>query len=117
MREVLDADDVVDAVTSSDDVDRSKPDPQIFEVARARGGIDPALVLAVGDSVWDVEAANAAGMGCVGVESGGFSRHELSEAGAIAIYRNVDELGAQLLTSPIGSLVAAAERASALRRD
>ncbi len=117
MREVLDADDVVDAVTTGDDVDRSKPDPQIFEVARARGGLDPSLVLAIGDSVWDVEAANAAGMGCVGVESGGFSRHELSEAGAIAIYRNVEELGAQLLTSPIGTLVAAAERTSAQRRD
>jgi HAD superfamily hydrolase (TIGR01509 family) len=117
MREVLDADDVVDAVITGDDVERSKPDPQIFVTARDRGGLDPALVLAIGDSVWDVEAANAAGMGCVAVESGGFSRHELSEAGAIAIHRDVGELGAQLLTGPIGTLVAAADRMSALRRD
>jgi len=107
MREVLGADDAVDAVITADDVERSKPDPQIFEVARDRAGIDPALVLAIGDSVWDVEAARAAGMGCVGVESGGFSRHELAEAGAVAIYRDAQELRDQLLTSPIGALVIA----------
>jgi HAD superfamily hydrolase (TIGR01509 family) len=116
MREVLGADDVIDEVVTSDDVERSKPDPQIFEVARDRAGIDPALVVVVGDSVWDVEAARAAGMGCVGVESGGFSRHELAEAGAIAVYRDVEELRAQLRTSPIGALVAATERTGTTRR-
>ena len=39
------------------------------------------------------------------LESGGFSRHELSEAGALAVYRDVEELGEQLLTSPIGALI------------
>jgi phosphoglycolate phosphatase-like HAD superfamily hydrolase len=116
MREVLGADDVIDEVVTSDDVERSKPDPQIFEVARDRAGIDAALVVVVGDSVWDVEAARAAGMGCVGVESGGFSRHELAEAGAIAVYRDVEELRAQLRTSPIGALVAATERTGTTRR-
>jgi len=116
MREVLAADDVIDAVVTGDDVERSKPDPQIFEVARDRAGVDPALVVALGDSVWDVEAARAAGMGCVGVESGGFSRHELSEAGAIAVYRDVEELRRQLRTSPIGALVAATERTATDRR-
>jgi HAD superfamily hydrolase (TIGR01509 family) len=116
MREVLAADDVIDGVVTGDDVERSKPDPQIFEIARDRAGVDPTLVVAVGDSVWDVEAARAAGMGCVGVESGGFSRHELAEAGAIAVYRDVQELRAQLRTSPIGALVALSERAGTTRR-
>ena len=106
VRELLDADDAIDEVVNADDVKRSKPDPEIFDVARDKGRIDPALVLAVGDSVWDVRAARAAGMGCVAVESGGFGRHELSEAGAIAVYRHVEELGAQLMTSPIGTLIA-----------
>lgn len=117
MREVLGADDVLDAVITGDDVERSKPDPQIFEVARDRAGIDPALVLAIGDSVWDVEAARAAGMGCVGVESGGFSRHELAEAGAVAIYRDAQELRDQLLTSPIGALVIAGGGMRTTHRD
>jgi HAD superfamily hydrolase (TIGR01509 family) len=102
----LDADDAIGAVVNADHVERSKPDPQIFTVARDKGGIDPSLVVAVGDTVWDVEAARAAGMGCVTVESGGSSRHELTEAGAVAVYRDVKELGEQLMTSPIGTLIA-----------
>lgn len=96
----------IDAVVHGDDVERSKPDPEIFNAARDKGGIDSALVLAIGDSVWDVDAARAAGMGCIAVESGGSSRHELVEAGAVAVYRDVQELGDQLLTSPIGNLIA-----------
>ena len=45
------------------------------------GDIDPERCLAVGDSVWDVQAARAAGIGCVAVESGGFSAHELARGG------------------------------------
>jgi HAD superfamily hydrolase (TIGR01509 family) len=108
LRTVIDADDAIDAVVHADDVERSKPDPQIFEAARAKGGIDPGLVVAVGDSIWDVRAARAAGMGCVTVDSGGSSRHELTEAGALAVYRDVEELGAQLMTSPLGPLLLAA---------
>ncbi len=110
MRRTLAADDAIDAATTVDDVQRSKPDPAIFETARDMGDIDPALALAVGDTVWDVHAATAAGMGCVCVESGGSSRHELAEAGAVAVYRDVEELGNQLLTSPIGVLAVHAHR-------
>ena len=95
---------LVDAVTSADDVESSKPDPAVFETAMRMAGIDPALALAVGDSVWDVRAARAAGIGCVAVESGGSSRHELSEAGAIAVYRDAEELFHQLATSPLARL-------------
>jgi HAD superfamily hydrolase (TIGR01509 family) len=108
MREVLDADDAIDEAVHADDVDKSKPHADIFDTAREKAHIDPAYVLAVGDTVWDVEAARRAGMGCVAVESGGTSRHELAEAGALAVYRDVEELGAQLMTSPIGTLVGAA---------
>jgi HAD superfamily hydrolase (TIGR01549 family) len=110
MRKTLDAGDAIDAAITADDVEHSKPDPAIFEVARDKSDIDPALTLAVGDTVWDVRAASAAGMGCVCVESGGSSRHELTEAGALAVYRDVEELGNQLLTSPIGVLAAHVHR-------
>jgi HAD superfamily hydrolase (TIGR01509 family) len=105
MRKTLGADDAIDAVVNADDVERSKPAPDIFVAAREKGDIDPALVLAVGDSVWDVRAARAAGMGCIAVETGGSSRHELSEAGALGVYRDVAELGEQLHTSPIAALL------------
>ena len=73
-----------------------------------RFSIDPRRALAVGDSVWDIRAARAAGIGCLAVESGGFSRHELSENGALTVYRDVAELHAQLFTSPLAQLLQAA---------
>jgi phosphoglycolate phosphatase-like HAD superfamily hydrolase len=93
----------------ADDVTSTKPDPEIFDVARAKGGIDPAAVLAIGDTVWDVAAARAAHMGCVALESGGFSRAELASAGALAVYRHAQELCEQLFTSPIAMLIRRAE--------
>lgn len=101
----LDADDAVDALVSSDDVAHSKPAPDIFHAAMDRVGLDPSLVVAVGDSIWDVQAARASGIGCVGVETGGFSRHELGEEGALAVYRDVGELGAQLRIGPMATLL------------
>jgi len=105
MRNILDADDVIDVSTTSDDIEHSKPDPDVFCTAMRTGGIDPALAIAVGDSVWDIQAARASGIGCIAVESGGFSQHELSEAGAVHVYRDVDELRRQLRTSPLVQIV------------
>lgn len=110
--EVLAPGDALDAVTTKSDVASSKPAPELFVKAMAQAGLDPRLVLAVGDSVWDVEAARAAGIGCVAVESGGFSRHELSEAGALQVYRDVAELGATLETGPLAPLLAAGRLAT-----
>ena len=104
LRTMLDADDAIDGQTTADDVERSKPDPEVFTTAMERFSIDPRRGIAVGDSVWDVEAARAAGIGCVTVESGGFSQHELNEAGSRHVYRDVGELLDQLLTSPLAQL-------------
>jgi phosphoglycolate phosphatase-like HAD superfamily hydrolase len=76
--------------------------------AMRSASIDPRRALAVGDSVWDIRAARAAGIGCVTVETGGFSRHELSEAGAVHVYRDVKELLDQLETGPLAPLLLAA---------
>ena len=105
LRELLDADDVIDAATSADDVDASKPDPEVFLTAMTSADVDPERAVAVGDSVWDIKAARAAGIGCIALESGGFSRHELSEEGALFVYRDAKELLDQLRTSPVGALI------------
>lgn len=107
MIERLDVGDAIDATTCDDDIEDAKPSPEVFEVAMEAGGIDPELCLAVGDSVWDVQAARAAGIGCIAVETGGFSAHELREEGAIAVYRDAEEVLAQYRTGPIGHLVQA----------
>ena len=105
LRKILDADDAIDAQTNADDIKRSKPDPEVFITAMRAAGVDPQRSLAVGDSVWDIQAARAAGIGCIAVESGGFSQHELSESGAAAVYRDVDELRVRLQTSPLALIL------------
>ncbi len=105
LRKVLDADDAIDGQTTADQVESSKPDPEVFIVAMEMSSIDPRRALAIGDSVWDIQAARGAGIGCITVESGGFSQHELSEAGSIRVYRDVAELLAQLQTSPLTALL------------
>lgn len=105
IRDVLGADDVLGGVTTSDDISESKPSPEVFVRAMNTFGIDPRRVLAIGDSIWDVRAARAAGIGCVTVESGGFSQHELSEAGSRHVYRDVEEIHDQIWTGPLGQLL------------
>lgn len=105
LRKLIDAEDAIDAATTADDAEQSKPEPDIFLVAMERAGIDPDRALVVGDSIWDVQAARSAGVGCVAVETGGFSQHELFEEGARHVYRDVEELGRQFLTSPLALLV------------
>jgi len=102
---LLDVDDALDGRTTADDVERSKPEPDIVRAALDVGAVDPKRALLVGDSVWDVRAARAAGIGCVAVETGGFSVHELSEAGALHVYRDVQEVLDQLGTGPLAALL------------
>jgi HAD superfamily hydrolase (TIGR01509 family) len=96
---LLDAGDAVTAITSSGDVEHAKPSPDIFLAAAEAGGVDIADCVAVGDATWDVLAAKAAGIDCIGLESGGFSEAELREAGAVAVYKDAAALLAGLESS------------------
>ena len=83
----LEAEGRISGVVNSSAVENSKPAPDIFELALQRAGASPDETVAVGDAVWDVEAADAAGIRTVAVLTGGaFSRQELEEAGAVAVY-------------------------------
>ena len=106
MLEAVDApEDAIDHVTKKDDVEHSKPSPDIFQVALDATGLDPAHVLVVGDTVWDVEAAAKCDLRFVGVLTGGISRQELEEASAAAIYEDVAQLLRELDDSPIQDLL------------
>jgi HAD superfamily hydrolase (TIGR01509 family) len=91
---LLEVEGVPDAVLSSEDVDTTKPAPDLLAIAHERAGaeVPPGAVLVVGDSVWDCHAARAAGMVPVGVLCGGFGREELLEADAEAVYATLPEL-------------------------
>jgi phosphoglycolate phosphatase-like HAD superfamily hydrolase len=91
--EILGIADLVDVATSSDDADRSKPHPDIFEAALKKlDGISPDAMIVVGDTPYDAEAAAKAGLRTIGVLCGGFPEAELSAAGCVAIYRDPQDL-------------------------
>jgi HAD superfamily hydrolase (TIGR01509 family) len=89
----LGAKDNIAGVVSSDEAEESKPAPDIFGLALERAGVSPEEAVVVGDSIWDIEAAKEAGVRAAAVMTGGaFSRAELEEAGAYAVYQNCHEL-------------------------
>lgn len=98
--ELLDARDLVDAWTTSGDVEQTKPAPDLVEVALERLGSPDGAVM-VGDSVYDVEAAKRAGLGTVALRTGGFGADELAEAGAVAIYDDLTALLERFKASPL----------------
>ncbi len=90
--------DLLDRTTSKNDAARSKPDPDIVEVARTTLGLPAEDVLMLGDTPWDVAAAARAGMGCVAVRCGGWDDEGLR--GAAAIYDDPEDLLAHWEGSP-----------------
>jgi HAD superfamily hydrolase (TIGR01509 family) len=94
-RGIIGCEDLIHAATSKDDVDHSKPCPDIFEAALAKvAPLKREEVLVVGDSPWDIKAANNAGLAALAVRSGGFSEEELREAGATQVHDGTAELAA-----------------------
>ena len=87
-------------VVSRGDVERAKPEPDLFLACQERMGVRREDVYVVGDAVWDLLAARRAGMLSVGLLSGGYATEELLQAGAFRVYRDprglldsLDELG------------------------
>ncbi|MGW4051395.1 HAD family hydrolase [Streptomyces sp. NPDC004779] len=101
VRARLDADDVIDAATSSADVTATKPAPDLVRAALDKVGADPEGAVLVGDTVWDVEAAGRAGVPCVGLLTGGTTRRELEDAGAVVVHEDALTLLRHLDTGPL----------------
>jgi HAD superfamily hydrolase (TIGR01509 family) len=91
-KKIANIDDLVEENTSSDDADKSKPHPDIFEATLKKLGVKASEALALGDTPWDAEAAGKAGVWTVGVTTGGWSEKELMDAGCIEVWKDVEEL-------------------------
>jgi HAD superfamily hydrolase (TIGR01549 family) len=77
--DLIDAKSLADAWTTSDDVAKSKPEPDIVATALAK--VERASGIMVGDSFYDAQAAGRLKIPIIGVRTGGFSVGELQEAG------------------------------------
>jgi HAD superfamily hydrolase (TIGR01549 family) len=97
--DLLDARDLVEAWTTSADVERTKPDPDLVHTAVDKVGGGEAVL--VGDSTWDCEAAARAEVPTLAVLTGGFSEQELRDAGAAAVYESLTDLCERLDETPL----------------
>ena len=86
LRSALDSKDLITAVTSAGDADRAKPHPDIVAAALKRVDATSADAIFLGDAVWDVHAAQRAGVPVAAVLTGGTSREALVDAGAAQVY-------------------------------
>jgi HAD superfamily hydrolase (TIGR01549 family) len=97
--DLLDARELADGWTTSADVEATKPEPDLVQAAVEKAGGGEAVM--VGDSTWDCEAAQRAGLPTVAVLTGGFSEAELRAAGAVAVYQSITELSESLDETPL----------------
>jgi HAD superfamily hydrolase (TIGR01549 family) len=100
--DLLDARGIVDGWTTAEDVDRTKPEPDVIEAAKERlpGG---AAAVVIGDTTWDCVAAGRAGLPAVAVLTGGIAECELRAAGAVAVHRGARDLIEHLGRPPLAA--------------
>jgi HAD superfamily hydrolase (TIGR01509 family) len=99
--DLLDARELADDWTTSDDVEATKPEPDLVMAAVEKAGGGDAVM--VGDSTWDCEAAKRAGLETIAVLTGGFSEAELREAGALVVYSSIEDLRSSLDETPLAA--------------
>jgi HAD superfamily hydrolase (TIGR01549 family) len=98
--DLLEVRELVDGWTTKDDVEATKPEPDLIEAALEKAGTGDAVM--VGDTPWDVEAARKAGLRTIAVLTGGaYSETELRDAGAVAVFESVRELHGRLDETPL----------------
>jgi HAD superfamily hydrolase (TIGR01549 family) len=97
--DLLDARDLADSWTTSDDVEDTKPAPDLVKAALDKSGSKDAVM--VGDTTWDIEAAKRANVPTIAVLTGGFGEAELLEAGAACVFESIDELRERLDETPL----------------
>lgn len=101
-KRVAGIDDLIRTETTSDDVEQSKPHPDIFEAARRKLDVNATDAVVVGDTPWDAVAAGKAGIPVIGVLCGGFAEGDLRKAGCMEIHRDPRDLLDHYRSSVIG---------------
>jgi len=97
--DLLEARQLADAWTTSEDVETTKPAPDLIKVAVDK--VDGARAVAIGDTTWDAVAAGKLEVPSIAVRTGGFSAEELREAGAGWVYESLEALREDLDATPL----------------
>jgi HAD superfamily hydrolase (TIGR01549 family) len=97
--DLLGARELADAWTTKDDVEQSKPEPDLVRAALDKAGTDDGLM--IGDTPWDIEAARKLGIETICLLTGGFSDQELRDAGAVEVFESIQELKDGLDATPL----------------
>ncbi|PZT91771.1 MAG: HAD family hydrolase [Gordonia sp. (in: high G+C Gram-positive bacteria)] len=92
--DLIDAKTLADAWTSSDDVTASKPEPDLVRTALEK--VSGSHGVMIGDSTWDIIAANKLRVPTIAVQTGGYSPKELTDAGAVDVFESLPELTRKL---------------------
>jgi HAD superfamily hydrolase (TIGR01509 family) len=99
--DLLEARNIADAWTTSADVEQTKPQPDLVNSALKKAEADASDAVMVGDTTWDVRAAERADVPTIAVRTGGFGQDELCDAGAAAVFESVAELCSRLDDTPL----------------
>jgi HAD superfamily hydrolase (TIGR01509 family) len=91
-RGLMNVDDLLDNVCCGDDVRREKPRPDVVSLAARKLRLLPSQMVMVGDTPYDAEAACAAGLAAIGVQSGHYSRSDLMDAGCASVFFDLQAL-------------------------
>ena len=97
--DLIDGKSIADAWTTSEDADKSKPEPDLLQSAMAK--VPGAHGLMIGDSTWDCIAANKLSVPTLAIRTGGFSVEELTGAGALRVFDSLVDLRASLDDTPL----------------
>ncbi|HEY4375887.1 MAG TPA: HAD-IA family hydrolase, partial [Acidimicrobiales bacterium] len=111
-REILDVEDHLAGATSADDVDASKPEPDVFNLALDRFDLERGGSLAIGDTIWDARAAQRAHLVFAAVRTGGADADVLRREGAVKVYADAADLVGDLEDGPLSPFLALAQRTS-----
>lgn len=91
-KKIAHMEDLIEESTSASDAKQAKPHPDIFAATLKKLNLPAHKVLALGDTPYDAEAAGLAGIGTIGVTTGGWSHEDLMAAGCVEVYKDVSEL-------------------------
>jgi HAD superfamily hydrolase (TIGR01509 family) len=94
--DMLDARDLAESWTTSADVEETKPAPDLVNAALKKAGASADEATMIGDTPWDIQAAEKAGVPTIAVLTGGFSIDELKDSGAASVFETIGDLRAEL---------------------